>query len=237
MIKNNQEHFTIEQLDRYVNGEMNFEEAFAVDEHLAECAECAQTARTIRGLNAAWNQWTAKSHGEQFKQNYLADSLRKAAATNPGIQERISNWLEQRGACAGGAVQVVLKLPDEISRFITGGLESLVKPQPCWNFAYAATGLGKIRTRGIEGPKDKTRVKAPGAPGIEVSLDEAAGEIMVKITGIAPDQAAPLAILVPDEAEYELLVSTPEYNPEIGCHITKFQAIPPGKYCLVFEPV
>jgi hypothetical protein len=232
-----QGHISIEQMDRYVNGDMGVEESYEADCHMGGCDECAQKVRTLRPLNYVWKQWTAGSHGQARKDSLLVSSLKKAAAQNPKLQGRISRWLERWGTCAGGAVKVVFRVPDEITRVITGGMETLLKPQPRWRFAYATAlpPVRGIRTRG--GPRDKTKVRAEGTPGAEVTVDETSGGIEVRFSGLTSGQLAPLVLLISDDKGRDPLVLAPERDPETDLFVARFQKVPPGRYSLIIEPL
>lgn len=90
-------HLETEQIVRYVAGESDEDEAFAVQTHIGECADCLARLRGVQLLrqdfDGVWAQWTAASHGARVRQKAaaglvtLGDPAAILGDTNP--QDRV----------------------------------------------------------------------------------------------------------------------------------------------------
>lgn len=63
-----EEHLSVEVMEKYLARELTGEEMFSVDRHMGNCVECAAKVRDLRNLNFAFNRWTAKAHGEAYRE-------------------------------------------------------------------------------------------------------------------------------------------------------------------------
>jgi hypothetical protein len=238
-------HLSIEKIEAYVDARLSDKSAAVVEQHVSECDQCARLLVTTQKCAILLDQWTAKSHGEVLKAynaklvDRMVNGLKEAgelakSKRNVDWFERLSTWGSASKVRAGAALRIILNVPGEATRIVTEGLESLLQPNPRWQFSYEA---GPIRARGTgTGGADLTIVKSEGAPEVEVFVESDAQQVLVRMKGVDQPKMAPLVVLIPMNQDEK--PKLPDHISQVGpqaCEII-FKDVEPGKYTLVVEP-
>jgi hypothetical protein len=79
-------------------------------------------------------------------------------------------------------------------------------------------------------------VAACGSRRVRIAVDDAMGEVVVRVDGIASGAPAPLVVLLPQEPGAAPLIGEPEEVPGTAYRIARFVDTVPGQYLVVLEP-
>jgi hypothetical protein len=232
-------HPSLDLLIDYAEGTLPEDEGAGIELHLAECNDCAGLARSTREVCEAMRLWTAETHAlamsihENRQRQMVAIALRRAEKEATGsVRERLNVWREKLRAQAGAAVRIVLDAQQEATRVITEGVEGLLMPEPRWRFVY---DLPPVRVRGTGGKELPPTVVKSTIPGVEISVQHEANEILVKLPPALQAQS-PLVLLVGDGDVPPLLGSRAISRPGQPYSEIKFTRVPHNAYTLVVEP-
>lgn len=226
------EHLSKEALRKYLSFRLEEEMLMEIEEHLAECAECSSKVRKAKLLQFAWENLTAKAHGQAYWQGQLESALDKVATSvdYANYRERIKEWIESCQNKAEAALGLVLETAAEQAQVITQGLEALVRPDSKLGFAFAKTPIRGTKEGSII-------VEAVGPPFVNVSVDTKKRTVTVLLRKIEVGRKPPLVILVPDSKNKKPLLVEPKQPAGSKQFIAQFSNIPSGRYLLVFEPM
>lgn len=241
-------HLTEEQKLGYIANRLDEEASFAVDEHLATCPQCAGGVRASRMLrhdfDRIWDAWTARSHGQAYREARITGILEEAAKTAPpALRERIQRWSRRIQGGVGGAIEAALNLILDTSRktaqVISEGLEGLGGAGSHWQFAPVPS----MATRGPAGPigdpeeaaPAKITVKAEGPPWAEVRVDARIGKVSVLLE--LQEEPWPLLLLQPKETEQAPWIGEFRRPEGMNFLLAEFEEVPGGEYLLLIEPI
>jgi hypothetical protein len=232
-------HLSLELLVEYVDQDLMEDDETSIELHLNECAECARFARSVREVRDALQYWTAETHAlavsihESRQRQMVAIALRRAEKEATGsVRERLKVWREKLRAQAGAAVRIVLDAQQEATRVITEGVETLLAPEPRWRFVY---DLPPVRVRGTGEKELPPTVVKSTIPGVEISVQHEANEVLVKLPPALQAQS-PLVLLVPEGQPTPLLRTRAITRPGQPYAEIVFKGVQPNAYTLVFEP-
>ena len=146
-------HVEIEQMVRYLAGETDEDESFAVQTHLGECRDCLARLRGVQLLrkdfDGVWEQWTAREHARHLRGVEEAGiapgetvvpghgPVEATSSSEPAPQARRSH-----------------KEPGSWTRFFRSLLDQLSPPRLAWAGIAAAAvvgGLGYLLLRPAAG--------------------------------------------------------------------------------------
>lgn len=225
-------HLNKETLKNYLSAHLKEEMLMEIEEHLAECAECSLKVRKAKLLQFAWENLTARAHGQAYWQEQLENALDKVATSVDYVnyRERIKVWIADWQNKAEAALGLVLETAAEQAQIITQGLESLVRPESKLGFAFAQSPI-----RGTE--EGSIIVEAIGPPFVNVTVDTKQSRVTVLLRKIEAGSKPPLVILVPDSKNKKPSLAEPKQPQGSKQFIAQFSKVPSGKYLLVFEPI
>jgi hypothetical protein len=229
------EHLTQGQALNYILQKMDEEMLFEVDQHLATCNRCVERVRALRTLQAnfdvVWDSWTAKSHGEAYIRERLADALSQAAelVESGEYQNRIKSWFEKIQVKAEAALGIILDSSKRVAEIMYEELEGLSRPDSILQFQPV-----RLSTEGI-GEKAPARisVRAAGPPWAQVEVDALTGNITIEFDDYK--KPWPLIILLPKSREQKPIVEI--LRRQENYLFAEFKGIPDGEYLLLIEPL
>jgi len=236
---------TAEELVDYFDRRLEAEPERRLEEHLAACEDCGSLAREVYALSMKWDQWTARSHADASaaEAGSLRALLDRALGRIRGAlsKEQLERW---KGG-AEGAVKVVISEAANVTRIVTEGLETLLRPAARWQFIpveASSRGVGPS-ARGKPGGVTQVETPEPG-PGrmrARVGMDAAAGKITVSVEKYPADRNYPVVLLVPisegAEPESGKWKSVPDPESKTVNLYAEFSRRKPGEYFIAFEPL
>lgn len=249
MATKKQGHLSAEAIEKYLDQKLTDEEMFELDDHLGGCAECAGRVRSMRRFNFAWEQWTAKAHGEAYRQvlalgwqGRLALALMMLSRRREDLRQRLAAWFESTEMKAEAAFELAVDGGKRIAEIASEGVASLIPPKSPWQFRPALTPIrvrGVVRTRGGVPTKDKSQaiIITEGPPGAGVSVDAQEGVVTVWFENLKPGQIPPLVLLVPEAEGVEPLVEVLARQEGETLYRAEFSGVPDGEYLLAIEPM
>ncbi len=240
-----QGHLSSDELADYFLSLLPREREGQVEEHLADCEQCTRLGRQVHAASAVPASWTARAHGEARWRQRVAGALEflEQGAPHTALQERLARWRDRWSGLAEGAVMLVVETPGRASRIVTEGLEALLRPGSLWQFApVAATPPTRGPARpdlpgGEDTPVAPIVVAASGKTLVRIALSEDEREVVVRLDRLPAGRAAPLVVLLPDDASQEPQVSELVRQPETDYYIARFSDLPAGQYVAFIEPV
>jgi len=231
------EHVTPEELADYFEGKLPEDRECMIEEHLAECKECTEEARGVHVFAEVWQQWSARAHGEAYWRVRLVNAI-EVVAGKPQYatwRERLVRWREVWGGRAEAALRVLVGAKGTASKIETEGLDMLARAGAVWRFALV---LAPAFVRGTEaGAMRSTAALSPGRPRVRVAVNGDVREVVVRVDGLQPGQAAPLVLLIPAEEGREAKVAEPQRQPGVDYLIARFEHVESGDYLAAFEPM
>jgi hypothetical protein len=244
MTKNSPDnHLSIEALLDYSANLLSESRQCEIDEHLAECGDCTEQVRGYLETAAVIRKWNAGAHGMAFWSARLSSAIEQLESRpQPAVlRERLGQWRQRWTGQAEGVVRLVVEVPGHISRIVTDGMESLLRPGAGWVFAPVPVarpvrGAGSARLEGPSAPERARVVAACGHVRVRIAVDDAAGEVVVRVDGMPGVAPAPLVVLLPQDPGTAPLIGEPVEVPGAAYRIVRFTDTTPGQYLVVLEP-
>jgi hypothetical protein len=230
-------HPSVDYLVDYIGGRLPSLRETEIELHLSWCDDCAASASRVRVLSHLVAGWSAASHRRTAEESRILRALQRASAAPacaPWLQ-RLSRWSEWAGR-SEAALRVILHQAGEKVQASVEGLKSLTRPGALWpDFVPQAALAGALATRGAEQETKEVVSESADAPRLRVNASGAINRIEVEIDGLPPGPA-PLAMLVPEESEGQLLLSELHPGSAPSRFIAAFENVGAGHYMLVIEP-
>lgn len=157
-----------ERMLGYFQEELSDAEMAAVDEHFAVCEKCIEAARAANEYALAIEKWTARSHGEAWRRELIAQALGEVAeGADQQLSDRIETWRRRMRGAVAGAVEVLVDLSGV--RIVTEGLTGIVRPD-AWRFepAGAVRGAPDQHVREVGAGENAWRIRALDGGMIEI---------------------------------------------------------------------
>jgi hypothetical protein len=230
-------HPSVDYLVDYIGGQLASLREIELELHLSWCDDCATSASRVRVLSHLVSRWTAAGHRRTAAESRIMRALMRASAapTCAAWQHRLTRWADWAGR-SEAALRVILHQAGEQLQASVSSLAALTRPGALWpEFVPQAALAGALATRGAAQDSDVVVSESADAPRVRVNASGAESRIEIEIEGL-PAGPAPLAMLVPEDKEGQLLLGELRPGSEPSRFSAVFEKVGPGRYMLVIEP-